>query len=320
MAWARSIKTGSVGRKAVLYVLANHAIKDGVVHDCPQKAIAEEAELSERQVRTILADLERIGVIERERRPGQGRGRQHDIIRLRMAELPLILGANRNRQPEKSSAGAATGNARRLPEKETASGCRSPKDLRAKAPEVISGDEGQPATGNRKSPPVAMEVVSSEGSNNTKQNTPLSPPKPERSSSRGERGSRLAEDWALPRSWGVEVAKDFSYSDHEVRFIAFEFANYWHSATGRNATKRDWRKTWLNWVARQNRRAVTENAKHWLPSADLQRADDGLGMLRTACTFRERHGEWPSNIDASKIPASVRAEFPKLFTDERAVA
>jgi len=154
MAWARSVKTGKSGRKTVLMVLADRASTDGVVHDCTQRDIAEEAELSERQVRTLLHELEVGGVIVRERRPGSGKGRENDIIRLRMAELPLVLGAQPSRQPENSSGGQATGNHRRLPQPEKTSACRSPLGLRAWQPETISACGGQSATGNRKILPV----------------------------------------------------------------------------------------------------------------------------------------------------------------------
>lgn len=114
MAWARSIRVGKSGAKLVLLVLADRATPDGIVHDCTQVDIAEEAELTDRQVRQLLTYLEHdVEIIERERRAGDGRGRQNDIISLSMSKTPLVIGAKR-RQPEDIS---ASRNRKNLPQK-----------------------------------------------------------------------------------------------------------------------------------------------------------------------------------------------------------
>lgn len=96
--------------KAVLLSLANYANEYG---ECwaSQATIADGAECSVRQVRRILCDLAERGLIERERRGGAGKGRDTDMIRLRMRELPAILTSKRREeeQPDKVSASQATG-------------------------------------------------------------------------------------------------------------------------------------------------------------------------------------------------------------------
>lgn len=114
MAWARQVRVGKSGAKLVLLVLADRASPSGIVNDCTQQDIAEEAELTDRQVRQLLAYLEHDAeIIDRERRAGDGRGRQNDVITLAMTKRPMILGAKR-RQPEKSS---GCGNRKNLPQK-----------------------------------------------------------------------------------------------------------------------------------------------------------------------------------------------------------
>lgn len=103
-AWARSVRVGGSSKKLVLLVLANHADPQGFVSEhCTQAEIATESELSERQVRRILRELS--PWFERGRRPGEGGGRQSDTFRLKMREVPVILGARR-RQPDNLSAQA----------------------------------------------------------------------------------------------------------------------------------------------------------------------------------------------------------------------
>jgi hypothetical protein len=76
LAWARRVRTGSPGKKAVLMVLAEHADE---ANSCfpSQKLIADATEQSERTVRSQLADLEKGGFLRRERRDDAG-GRKTD--------------------------------------------------------------------------------------------------------------------------------------------------------------------------------------------------------------------------------------------------
>jgi hypothetical protein len=60
-----------------------------------------------------------------------------------------------------------------------------------------------------------------------------------------ERGSSLNEDWILPpeyRSWSLQIRM----TNEEIDITALKFKNYWLSTT-KNATKKDWYRTWQNW-------------------------------------------------------------------------
>jgi hypothetical protein len=66
------------------------------------------------------------------------------------------------------------------------------------------------------------------------------------------RGTRLPADWKLPKSWGEWALENRSdFSEAIVRDIAEQFRDHWQSASGQNATKRDWFATWRNWCRRQ---------------------------------------------------------------------
>ena len=81
MSWAQECKTGSVSRKAVLMSLADRAGFDWTCWPS-QATIARNAELSERQVRRILGELEEGGFISRRRRTDKRGHRGSDIITL----------------------------------------------------------------------------------------------------------------------------------------------------------------------------------------------------------------------------------------------
>lgn len=61
------------------------------------------------------------------------------------------------------------------------------------------------------------------------------------------RGCRLPEDWTLT---GPDLAFALSkgHSEADIAEIFEKFTNYWWSATGAKATKRDWHKAWKVWV------------------------------------------------------------------------
>lgn len=86
LADVRRARLGGAGPKVVLMVLAEHAgVDENGDWSCypSQVAIAEVAELSERQVRRILAAFAKAGLISKQvRQAAQGRGRASDLITL----------------------------------------------------------------------------------------------------------------------------------------------------------------------------------------------------------------------------------------------
>lgn len=62
-----------------------------------------------------------------------------------------------------------------------------------------------------------------------------------------DRGTRLAEDWRLPKSWGEWALENFEVSADQVRRTADDFRDHWHAASGAKAVKLDWAATWRKW-------------------------------------------------------------------------
>lgn len=75
--------------------------------------------------------------------------------------------------------------------------------------------------------------------------------KPERGTTRSSKGSRLPLDWRLPNDYREWSISNLGWSASQADVVAECFADYWHAATGKNATKADWFATWRNWCRRE---------------------------------------------------------------------
>ncbi len=74
------------------------------------------------------------------------------------------------------------------------------------------------------------------------------PPAPPAAVAASTRGTRLGEDWQLPRSWGDWALAEFpGWTADKVRVQADSFRDFWVAKTGKDATKLDWQATWRNW-------------------------------------------------------------------------
>lgn len=64
-------------------------------------------------------------------------------------------------------------------------------------------------------------------------------------------GSRLPDDWRLPedwKTWALEIRPD--WSPQGVVRESISFRDYWISAAGSKAVKRNWLATWRTWIRR----------------------------------------------------------------------
>ena len=63
-----------------------------------------------------------------------------------------------------------------------------------------------------------------------------------------KKGSRLSQDWKLPKAWGDWAVETFpQWSTADVRAEADKFRDFWVAKSGSGATKVDWEATWRNW-------------------------------------------------------------------------
>lgn len=76
-------------------------------------------------------------------------------------------------------------------------------------------------------------------------------------------GSRLPDDWRLPKPWG-DWAVGRGLPEAVTRLEAEKFSNYWRARPGREAAKLDWELTWRNWVIK----AISDRGGSPSPTAE----------------------------------------------------
>ena len=76
-----------------------------------------------------------------------------------------------------------------------------------------------------------------------------------------KRGTRLPDDWFLPKAWG-EWALSEGYAAEAIRREAENFRDYWHSKAGPTATKLDWEATWRIWIRKSPKGQINGNGNH----------------------------------------------------------
>ena len=82
------------------------------------------------------------------------------------------------------------------------------------------------------------------------------------------RGSRLPDDWKLPKAWGEWALTEFTaWTPEIVRLEAEKFADHWRSKAGKDACKTDWQATWRNWcrsdIAQRGKPAAVAVGSDW---------------------------------------------------------
>jgi hypothetical protein len=68
---------------------------------------------------------------------------------------------------------------------------------------------------------------------------------------KAQQGSRWPSDAIVPDDWKQEALEkrgDHQLATLDVNLEAEKFANYWSGKSGKDATKVDWHKTWINWA------------------------------------------------------------------------
>ncbi|MEL6963422.1 MAG: helix-turn-helix domain-containing protein [Pseudomonadota bacterium] len=228
--------------KLVLLALADHANDEG---ECwPSMArLAEKCDMTPRGVRNVIRRLEDVGYVATE--TSSGRTNNRYTINPVPKQLTLFGGANSEPRsalkpinPEQNSA-LDNGN----PEQHSGLNPSNPEPRSALNPEQLSGLE--------LANPERHDTNPERRSYHPGTVVPPNRNKPSLEPSVGgrKRATRLSDDWQLPKSWGT-WATDQGLPEHRVRTEAMKFANHWQAKSGKDATKRDWEKTWRNWILR----------------------------------------------------------------------
>jgi hypothetical protein len=87
--------------------------------------------------------------------------------------------------------------------------------------------------------------------------TPDQPAKPEASPKRGKpEASRLPPDWVAPAEYR-DYASQKGVSNERIDQIQVRFVRYWTGADAKDPAKKDWFRTWQNWIDKETERAGT---------------------------------------------------------------
>jgi len=113
---------------------------------------------------------------------------------------------------------------------------------------------------------------------------PLVPPNPKTDAAPSappdtRRGTRLPENWVLPKSWG-NWAVSQGLSESRIREISEVFSDYWHSIPGEKGRKVDWEATWRNWVRREKEKPKRNSTKESRISNYYEQAAIARGDFR----------------------------------------
>lgn len=85
-----------------------------------------------------------------------------------------------------------------------------------------------------------------------------------------KRGTRLPEDWKLPKDWG-DWALSQGWPESVVRLEAEKFKDWWIAKSGQNAAKMDWEATWRNWMRNSKSPKVINGEDHDRPASKSAR-------------------------------------------------
>lgn len=95
-----------------------------------------------------------------------------------------------------------------------------------------------------------------------KRDTKVSPKK--------KRGTRLPDDWVLPRDWGAWALSQ-GWPEQVIRAESEKFKDYWHSVSGQKGVKRDWFATWRNWMRNTKSPKIINGGQHEPTSKSQER-------------------------------------------------
>jgi hypothetical protein len=106
-------------------------------------------------------------------------------------------------------------------------------------------------------------------------------------------GTRLPENWVLPKAWGEWALQERNdWNAETVRSVAEQFADHWHAKAGADARKADWQATWRNWVRREISTRVASLPTSVTPLHDHRCRYEENGVRCENQGVRGKNGRW----------------------------
>lgn len=134
-----------------------------------------------------------------------------------------------------------------------------------------------------------------------------------------KKGSRLPDDWT-PSEKNIQDAQAQNLTTDEVRHEADKFRDYWISASGRNATKRDWDATWRNWCRNASERKPAGNRRQVGYRTNGDKFADAVAELRGEIAAAENGQDDWNNPGSSHTGAVIDLESVRGGTEGRGQA
>lgn len=243
----------------VLAVIADHMNKFTAQASPSRQVIAAAIGLEVSTVSNVLSELRFLGYLISEKKQDEDVGRKltfysfgridHDTIRREVGKYVKSFreaGGKNSSPPAVKSEPTKVGRASPPAVNFTACGEQktSPPAVNIPARGEVSTVQNRRSKNHSllKSLDSSLEIIPS-----TPPQEASSPPAV--NSEKAKRGTRLPQDWKLPKSWGEWALATFRVSEAQVRSEAERFKNHWLAKAGKDATKIDWQATWRNWCS-----------------------------------------------------------------------
>ena len=250
MNWVWTHSRSRHGARLTLLAIADCASGDGGNAWPSNKELRRKTNLTERAVRTAVAELIELGELAVDLNTGPGGCNRYRVI---MTAPPAESAPGKDCPPAESAPG------QNLPPSESA-------QLNGQTPAESAPPAKIAPLQNLPRPPAESAPV-----------TVLEPSlnSPTESSSKRRRATRIPEDFTVTEAmaqWARENAPELIRLGRGKRETD-KFINYWRSKSGKDATKLDWEATWRNWMLTAEER-LTPNPP--TPGSRNQQATDAL--------------------------------------------
>lgn len=255
MNWVWTYSRSRHGARLVLLAIADCASGDGSNAWPSNKELQRKTNLTERAVRTSVAELIEMGELAVDFNTGPGGCNRYRVI---MATPPA------NSAPGKDCPPAENAPRQDLPPSESAQlNGHASADFAPLAENAPGQDLPQP--GAKNTPVTVLEPSLNS---------------PTESSSKRRRATRIPDDFAVTdemAQWARENVPELIRLGRGKRETD-KFINYWHAKSGKDATKLDWNATWRNWMLSAEERLTPAFA----PAADRR---EQAHVARTSRAF-----------------------------------
>ncbi len=112
------------------------------------------------------------------------------------------------------------------------------------------------------------------------------------------RGTRLPQDWRLPKPWGEWAVAELRLTEPVVRDESLKFRDYWTAKSGKDATKLDWEATWRNWC--RNARAAAPSASRPAWAAEREQREAAAAAFAGPYAAR-KPAPWPETTNTVEV-------------------